>query len=347
MPTPTMVGGQTRPPHSITLSITKRLTAATPSAGISICRNEPFSEPEPFGIISISTVSSRVVEIDMDDRHAGAARGLLVLARDRMHHRGAQRMLLGGALAAAADRFLHRRAVELDVAADGDVVDRNAGVLAEQVLGALGDRDVLDHGAEDGLAGGVGFLTQQPLEALLDIARQQLERADIERLAELLDFLDIELHGVCPKIPGRAGCDQQHGQRLAEAPVVQPAVELPADPGSEQPAAAAPEATSTRPLQSIRRQHDTRQRHRLHDDDVGLVDARAPSLRPAAQLRPDRRQNAGIAADAAENAADEADACIGDAAAGLDGVQAWREQRVGSKRQQEHAEHHFENAGIE
>ena len=59
MPTPTMVGGQTRPPQSITRSMTKRLIAFTPSAGISICRNEPFSEPEPFGIISISTVSSR------------------------------------------------------------------------------------------------------------------------------------------------------------------------------------------------------------------------------------------------------------------------------------------------
>ena len=37
---------------------------------------------------------------------------------------------------------------------------------------------------------------QQPLEALLDVVRQQLERADIERLAEFLDFLEIELHGV-------------------------------------------------------------------------------------------------------------------------------------------------------
>ena len=105
-------------------------------------------------------------------------------------------MLLGRALAAAADRFFHCRAVELDVVADGDVVNGDAGVLAEQVLGALGDRDILHHGAEDGLAGGVGFLAQQPLEALLDVARQQLERADIERLAELFDFLDIELHGV-------------------------------------------------------------------------------------------------------------------------------------------------------
>ena len=79
-------------------------------------------------------------------------------------------MFGGGARAAAADRFLHRGAVELDVAADDDVVDRDAGVLAQQVLGALGDGDVLHHGAEDGLAGGVGLLHQQSLEALLDVA---------------------------------------------------------------------------------------------------------------------------------------------------------------------------------
>ena len=66
-------------------------------------------------------------------------------------------MLGGGARAAAADRLLHGDAVELDVAADGDVVDRDAGVLAQDVLGALGDRDVLDHGAEDGAAGRVGL----------------------------------------------------------------------------------------------------------------------------------------------------------------------------------------------
>ena len=74
-------------------------------------------------------------------------------------------MLAGRALAAAADRLLHGDAVELDVAADRDVVDRDAGVLAQQVVGALGDRDVLDHGAEDGAAGGVGLAPHQPLEA--------------------------------------------------------------------------------------------------------------------------------------------------------------------------------------
>ena len=103
-------------------------------------------------------------------------------------------MLGGGARAAAADGFLHRHAVDLDVAADGDVVDRDAGVLAEDILGALGDRDVLDHGAEDGAAGRVGLAADEALETLLDVARQHFERADIKRPGDFLDFLGIELH---------------------------------------------------------------------------------------------------------------------------------------------------------
>ena len=42
-------------------------------------------------------------------------------------------MLSRGALAASADRLLQRDAVELDATADGDVVDGNAGILAQQV----------------------------------------------------------------------------------------------------------------------------------------------------------------------------------------------------------------------
>ena len=103
-------------------------------------------------------------------------------------------MLGGGARAAAADSLLHRRAVELDVLADDDVVDGNAGVLAKDVLGALGDRDVLDHGAEDGAAGCVCFAADQPFETLLDVARQHFQSADIKRPRDLLDFLGIELH---------------------------------------------------------------------------------------------------------------------------------------------------------
>src|SRR5262249_37477721 len=67
------------------------------------------------------------IEPDMDDRDADAARGLLVLAGDRMHHRGAQRMLAGRPLATAPDRLGQRNAVERDVLADSNVVDRDAG----------------------------------------------------------------------------------------------------------------------------------------------------------------------------------------------------------------------------
>ena len=57
-PTPTMVGGQVLPPASSTQSITNVLTASTPSAGIAILSHELFSEPEPFGTISMTSASS-------------------------------------------------------------------------------------------------------------------------------------------------------------------------------------------------------------------------------------------------------------------------------------------------
>ena len=60
-PTPTIVGGQVLPPASSTQSTTKRLIASTPSAGIAILSHELFSEPEPFGIISIFRPSNASV----------------------------------------------------------------------------------------------------------------------------------------------------------------------------------------------------------------------------------------------------------------------------------------------
>ncbi len=136
-----------------------------------------------------------VVEIDIDDRDKAAAGGLLVLAGDRMDDGRAQRMLLRRAHAAAADRRLERRAVELDVATDDDVVDRNAGVLAEQVVGALGDHDVLAHRRQDGAGGGVALALRQFGEAELDVVGQDLERPDIEQLRGFLDDVQIDVEG--------------------------------------------------------------------------------------------------------------------------------------------------------
>ena len=81
-------------------------------------------------------------------------------------------MLARRALAAAPDRLLERHAVHFDAAPDPHVVDRDAGVLAQQVLPLLGDSDVLDHGVEHGAAGGVGLRRHQPFEAALDVRRQ-------------------------------------------------------------------------------------------------------------------------------------------------------------------------------
>ncbi len=103
-------------------------------------------------------------------------------------------MLVRRALAAAADRFLERHAVDLDAAADPDVVDRDAGVLAQKIVGGLGDRDVADHGAEHALRAGVALLLREAREALLDVRRQLLQRPDVELLCRLLDLSQFDLH---------------------------------------------------------------------------------------------------------------------------------------------------------
>ncbi len=267
-----------------------------------------------------------------------------------MHHRGAQRILGGGARAAAADRLLHRRAVELDVLADDDVVDRDAGVLAQQVLPLLGDRDVLDHGVEHGAAGGVGLRRHQPLEAALDVRRQELDRADVERLGDLFDFLRIELHAqgswkqASYNMRTTPEAIRNKPQHLPEALLVEPAIEIPADPGAER--------------QRRQRQHQQYQpgaveRHRaergegrdVNRHDERLIEGARLVLRPAAKLRPDRRQHAGIAAEAAQDAGDEADRDVG-AAAGDDVRQPRRDQRIDAVDGEEGAERDLQRADV-
>ena len=104
-------------------------------------------------------------------------------------------MLARCALATRYDRLLELETIDLDAAADHNVINRNAGVLTQQIVGVLGDFDVPDHGAENCLAGGVGFVSVEALEALLDVGRQHLQRADVELLARFLDLLQIHFHG--------------------------------------------------------------------------------------------------------------------------------------------------------
>src|SRR5712692_3434957 len=133
-------------------------------------------------------------EVDVDHRDAAPGRRMLVHPRRRMHDRGTERVLARRARAPAADRLLECNAVDFDAAADPHVVDRDAGVLAQEIVGLLGDRDVPDHGAEHALRAGVGLAPRDRCEALLDVRRQDLERADVELLRGFLDLAQIDLH---------------------------------------------------------------------------------------------------------------------------------------------------------
>src|SRR6267378_2456649 len=133
-------------------------------------------------------------KIDVDDRHAAAAGGLLVHARGGMHDRRAERVFARRALAAAPDGLLQRDAVHLDPASDPHVVDRDPGVLAQEVVGVLGNSDVADHGAERAPRAGVGLAFRERVEALLDIGREQLQCPDVELLRRLLDLSQVDLH---------------------------------------------------------------------------------------------------------------------------------------------------------
>ncbi len=57
-----------------------------------------------------------------------------------------------------------RMAVHLDIAADRHVVDRNAGVLAQQVFMVLGDADVRAHGLQHAARGVEAFRLRQPVD---------------------------------------------------------------------------------------------------------------------------------------------------------------------------------------
>src|SRR5688572_7172458 len=133
-------------------------------------------------------------KIDVDHRHAAPGRVLLVHPRGRMHDRGAERVFLCRARAPAPDGVLQPRAVYLHAAPDPDVVDRDAGVLAQQVVGVLGYGDVAHHGAKHSLGAGVGLGGDEPVEAVLDIRRELLQSADVQLLRGLLDLCKIDLH---------------------------------------------------------------------------------------------------------------------------------------------------------
>ena len=126
-------------------------------------------------------------------------------------------------------------------------------------------------------------------------------------------------------------------QHLPEALLVEPAIQLPADPGAER---------QSRQRQREQYQPGAVERHGaergegrdMNRHDERLIEGARLVLRPAAKLRPDRRQHAGIAAEAAQDAADEADRDIGAAAARRRSGSRGASQRIDAVGGEERAE---------
>ena len=131
------------------------LMASTPSAGTAMRSHELFSEPDPLGIISIARRSARR-KSRCGSR--GTPRPVEVCSFFRVigcttdERNGCSRVARSQPLRIASFSSTPSTSTPRPIA---HVVDRNAGVLAQQVVGVLRDGDVADHGAEHALRAGV------------------------------------------------------------------------------------------------------------------------------------------------------------------------------------------------
>ena len=163
MPTPMIPGGQGLAPDAMKVSRMNFLTAFTPSAGMNIFMALMFSEPEPLGIMRISSQSTPLDEIDIHDRQVPSDRGLRVHAGDRVGRAAAERELLRRAARPGAQPLLDFGPVPVETGADLHHVDRQAGILADEGLLLVRDLDRLQHGLERLLGGGAGLAVVRPI----------------------------------------------------------------------------------------------------------------------------------------------------------------------------------------
>jgi len=192
-----MVGGHTRPPSSITPVDHERFMAGTPSAGISICRNEPVLRAGPFwdhldldGLIA-------GVEVHMDDRDSRTAGCLLVLPGDRVHHderNGCSRVARSQPLWIAdlsarpsthAAANLSRCRSESRCPGTTDCWSARRPRCFHMVPRMVRPTESVSR-------------CSSRVEPALDVVWQEFQRADVERFAELLDFANVNLHGADP-----------------------------------------------------------------------------------------------------------------------------------------------------
>ena len=123
--------------------MTKVLIASMPSAGIAILRNELFSEPLPLGIISIAQRRRRVARSRCGSPAPAMPQEVCSFLRvsgcTTDERSGCSRVARSQPRRIACFSATPSTSTPRPIV---DVVDRDAGVLAQQVVGALGDRDV-------------------------------------------------------------------------------------------------------------------------------------------------------------------------------------------------------------
>ena len=196
MPTPTIPGGHGLPPAPTIDSSTNCLIPFTPSAGTHIFRKLMFSRARALRhALDVEPVPVRD-ELPVHDRQAVADVRAGVLARDRVHGVRAQRMLDRRARGAVAQRLVDPRRMEREVLADAAVVDGDAGVLADEVLLAVGDVDVAVDRLEHALARDRGLALARGGERVAQVLRDVLQRPDVEVRGGVLDRV-LQVGGRC------------------------------------------------------------------------------------------------------------------------------------------------------
>src|SRR3954454_18177603 len=126
-------------------------------------------------------------ELPVHDRQAVADIRAGVLARDRVHGVGAQRVLERGARGAVAEALVDAGRVERKVLADAAGVDGDPGVLADEVPLVVRDLDVAEDRAQDALPRDGGLAPGRVREGVAEILRDVLQRPDVEVGRGVLD----------------------------------------------------------------------------------------------------------------------------------------------------------------
>src|SRR5262249_34978188 len=107
----------------------------------------------------------------------------------------AERVLDGRARGAVAQRVVDARRMEREALADLAVVDRDPGVLADEVALRVGDVDVPVNRLEHALAGDRGLAAARVGERVAQVLRDVFERPDVEVRSRLLDCVDQTASG--------------------------------------------------------------------------------------------------------------------------------------------------------